>query len=130
MAERTDDDIPEDVRRFVLTSIPSVPYLEALLLLRAHRAPLDAATLAARLYIGEDRAATLIHALRDARLVTPEGDAAGAFRYAPASPELDALVARVAACYATHLLAVTRLIHSNTERKARRFADAFKLRKD
>jgi hypothetical protein len=27
--------IPEDLRRFVLTSIPSVPFLEALLLMRA-----------------------------------------------------------------------------------------------
>ena len=27
--------IPEDIRRFVLTSIPSVPFLEALLLMRA-----------------------------------------------------------------------------------------------
>ena len=30
--------IPEDVRRFVLTSIPSVPFLEALLLMRANPA--------------------------------------------------------------------------------------------
>ena len=31
----TMSELPVDVRRFVLTSIPSVPYLEALLLLRA-----------------------------------------------------------------------------------------------
>lgn len=44
--------IPEDVRRFILTSIISVPYLEALLLLRnAPNQWWESATVAQRLYI-------------------------------------------------------------------------------
>ena len=53
--------IPEDLRRFVLTSIPSVPFLEALLLMRADP---DRAwrrdTLARRLYVREKTAEDLV----------------------------------------------------------------------
>jgi len=45
---------PEELRRFVLTSIPSVPFLEALLLLRANPTQQwHADTLAQRLYVRE-----------------------------------------------------------------------------
>ena len=38
--------IPDDVRRFILTSVPSVPYLEAMLLLRGEpQAAWDASAL-------------------------------------------------------------------------------------
>ncbi len=33
----TATDIPDDLRRFILTSVPSVPYLEAILLLQRER---------------------------------------------------------------------------------------------
>jgi hypothetical protein len=122
--------VPEDVRRFVLTSIPSVPYLEALLILRASAEPLRPRVLAERLYTSEERASDLVAQLRAARLIAPGSDDAIDFRFAPATPQLDALIGRLAQTYATNLLDITRLIHSNTERKAHQFADAFKLRKD
>jgi hypothetical protein len=37
---------------------------------------------------------------------------------------------QLAAAYSNHLLEVTHLIHSKTDRKAHHFAEAFKLRKD
>jgi hypothetical protein len=130
MAQRRGEGVPEDIRRFVLTSIPSVPYLEALLIFRASGEPLRVRRLAERLYTSEERAAELVAQLRAARLVRPASDDAVDFHYAPATPALDALIDRLAHTYATHLLDVTRLIHSNTGRKAQQFADAFKLRKD
>jgi hypothetical protein len=46
--------MPEDVRRFILSSVGSVPYLEALLLLRsAPEVSWGARQVAQRLYIGE-----------------------------------------------------------------------------
>jgi hypothetical protein len=125
-----DAGVPEDVRRFVLTSVPSVPYLEALLIFRASPEALRVRTLAERLYVSEERARDLVAQLTASRLVRPGSDDAVDFRYAPATPELDRLIERLAHVYATHLLDITRLIHSNTERKAHQFADAFKLRKD
>lgn len=125
----TSPELPADVRRFLLTSIPSVPYLEALLLLRADPAHAwDAGQLARRLYVPERTGAELVQLLRDSGIAAPEG-AAGAVRYAPEA-ELAALLDRVAQAYATDLLTVTELIHSRIDRRAQRFADAFRFRKE
>lgn len=93
--------IPDDLRRCVLTSIASLPHLEALLLLRSAKNDLwNSTMLAERLYIGDMQAL--------------------------AAAQID----RLAALYGSHLLEVTYLIHSTHERKAHLFADAFKWRKD
>lgn len=122
--------IPEDLRRFVLTSIPSVPFLEALLLMRAnpdHAWRRD--TLARRLYVREKTAEDLLADLCTARIAVPCQDAE-AYRYAPADAGLRDRIDRLADLYATHLVEVTHLIHSSLDRKAQQFADAFKWRKD
>jgi hypothetical protein len=121
--------LTEEVRRFLLTSVPSVPYLEAVLLLRAEpQQDWTAAQLARRLYVPEAAAADLLGMLRASR-VAAEGDLAETARYAPAA-ELALLLDRVAAAYARDLVAVTDLIHSRIDRRAQRFADAFRFRKE
>jgi hypothetical protein len=122
--------IPEDLRRFVLTSIPSVPFLEALLLMRAdpdHAWRRD--TLARRLYVREKTAEDLLADLCTARIAVPCQDG-GAYRYAPIEAGMRERIDRLADVYATHLVEVTHLIHSSLDRKAQQFADAFKWRKD
>jgi hypothetical protein len=121
--------ISDEVRRFVLTSIPSVPYLEALLLMRSDpAADWDAVALARRLYLGEKAAAALLADLHAAGMLECKDGAS--FRYAPASPQLRHMIDALAVTYATHLVEVTHLIHSKTGKKAQQFADAFKWRKD
>jgi hypothetical protein len=128
--------IPEDIRRFVLTSIPSVPFLEALLLMRAD--PVQAwhrDSLARRLYVREKTADTLLADLCTAGMVArcaaPDaGHAAQCFRYAPTPDCLRERIDRLADLYSTHLVEVTHLIHSSLDRKAQQFADAFKWRKE
>ncbi|WP_313176425.1 hypothetical protein [Massilia sp.] len=123
--------IPEDLRRFVLTSIPSVPFLEALLLLRADPAQQwHSDTLAQRLYVRERTAHTLLEDLCRAGMVAPCADAPGCYQYRPGSPQLGERIDALAELYARHLVEVTHLIHSSLDRKAQQFADAFKLRKD
>lgn len=118
--------IPDDVRRFILTSVPSVPYLEAMLLLRGEPAATwDVAALARRLYIPQQTAEDLLRQLMEAGFAA--GSAEGA-RWSPA-PDLAALVHELARLYAEELVAVTELIHSRQDRRARQFADAFRLRK-
>lgn len=124
--------IPEDLRRFVLTSVPSVPFLEALLLLRADPGQQwDGPMLAGRLYIRERVAAELLDALcrggMARRCDTPHEDR---FCYAPAGEALRERIDRLAELYARQLVEVTHLIHSSLDRKAQQFADAFRLRKD
>ena len=121
-------DLPQDVRRFILTSVPSVPFLEALLLLRsAPQSIWHPAQLAGRLYLPERQAAELLRALADAGLATDRGDNAYAYAVAPDRAEL---LDRVAHAYAANLVGVTDLIHSRVDKRAHQFADAFRLRKD
>lgn len=118
-----------EVHRFILTSIPSVPYLEAVLLLRAEpSAPWDAPRLARRLYIPEANAAELLGQLAAAGVAAPEAE--NAVRYHPATAELAALLDAVAHQYTVNLVGVTDLIHSRTGKRAQQFADAFRWRKD
>ena len=125
--------ITEDIRRFVLTSIPSVPHLEALLLLRAGtRKAWNVADVAERLYISEKNSAGLLEDLCEAGMVVVDKAAAvaPAYRYQPASEQLRATIDDLADLYARRLVDVTHLIHSKLDRKAQQFADAFKWRKD
>jgi hypothetical protein len=125
----TKGEMPAEVRRFILTSIPSVPYLEAVLLLRAEPGqPWDAARLARRLYVPDRTAGDLLELLRTGGVATAD-PAVPAVRYAPA-PELALLLDGVALAYAADLLAVTDLIHSRIDKRAQQFADAFRFRKE
>lgn len=123
--------IADDIKRFILTSIPSVPYLEAMLLLRNETAsPWDSARLAQRLYLSEKAAAVLLSELHEAGVILAEDDPPCAYRFAPASDSLRDMIDRLAIAYAFHLVEVTHLIHFKTGKKAQHFADAFKWRKD
>ena len=123
--------IPEDIRRFVLTSIPSVPYLEALLLMRAD--PDQAWTrdiLARRLYVRDKVAEGLLAELCRSGMAAASSPGADAFCYRPREDALRERIDRLADLYASHLVEITHLIHSSLDRKAQQFADAFKWRKD
>ena len=121
--------IPDDVRRYIVQCVPSVPYLEAVTLMSADSAARwDARLLAQRLYLDEALAAELLDQLRTAGVAQP--DAQGLWQYAPTSPQLADLLARLVAVYARNLVEVSTLVHSKSNRKARLFADAFVWRKD
>lgn len=125
--------IPEEIRRFVLTSIPSVPHLEALLLLRdGAQAEWRTGEVASRLYIGDKRAMGLLDELCRSGMISLSGKHDGEFvyRYAPSTESLRATIDALAELYARRLVDVTNLIHSKLERKAQQFADAFRWRKD
>jgi hypothetical protein len=119
--------IPGDVRRFLLATIPTVPHLEALLLLRGRQDTWTVAQLSSRLYVDAATAIALLDDLAISGLVVADGDG---FRYAPTAAELSATVDALATLYARQTVAVAQLIHSSSDRKAQRFADAFRLRKE
>lgn len=124
-------EIPPDIRRFILTSVPSVPYLEAILLLRTEPdADWDVRRVASRLYVGERQAAELLTGLDEAGIASREvqGDVE-LFHYAP-STELRERLDALAQAYSANLVGVTDLIHSRIDKRAQQFADAFRLRKD
>ncbi len=121
--------IPDGVRRFVLTSIPTVPHLETLLLLwREPATGWTAEAIAGRLYVPAATALALAEDLCQADILECDGDPRR-YRCRREPPALQALLAEVDQAYARHLRAVTALIHSHVDRKAARFAEAFSWRK-
>lgn len=124
--------IPDEIRRFLLSSVPSVAYLEAALLFhrdpRQHHSARDVARV---LYIADAAAEALLESLQAAGVISVAGDAGSSlFHYAPRDEALAGVFDQLAQLYRTEMIGVTHLIHDSTQRSARRFADVFKLRKD
>ena len=123
-------EIPADTQRFILLAVPSVPYLEALLLLRAApQLSWDAKQIARRLYLSDKAAQGLLDQLYAAGAVTAGGDGQGSFCYAPQTEHMRLMIDGLADIYSRNLIGVSNLIHSKTNSKARQFADAFVFRK-
>jgi hypothetical protein len=118
-----------EVASFIRASFRSVWALELLCLLRQNRnRSLSHTEMVAGLR-GSDLVVTQsVDTLSVAGLVLAEAD--GAARYAPASKDLDALVARAEALYAKSPDAVRRMIVAAANPSITAFADAFRLRKD
>lgn len=104
--------IPEEIRAFVLARIPSVPYLEAVLLMRSFPAGgWTAAQLARRLYLGERTAQELLQRLcRDG--IAARTDAPHCYVYRPESGALRDMLDRLAVCYGSNLVGISNLIHA------------------
>jgi hypothetical protein len=122
-----DEPVSPPLRAFLLDHIDSVAQLEALLLLRREGKPLPVAQVARALYVPEANAADELTTLGARGLLAAEEE--GVWRYAPATPETAALVEELATTYARALIPVTNIVHGNPLR-LRRFADAFRFRKD
>lgn len=124
----TASNVPEEVRRFLLGTIPSVPHLEALLLLHADPdRRWSAAGLSERLYLDPRRAGQLLADLAHAGLACANADC---FHFAPREPTLAEVIDALAHAYGRHLVEIAELIHAARDHKAQRFAAAFRLRKE
>ena len=118
-----------EVSIFLRATFRSVWALELLILLRQNRdRPLSHAEMVAGLR-GSDLVVTQsVGSLAAAGLVLAEKD--GSALYAPASGDLDRLVAAAEALYASSPDAVRRTIVEAANPGITAFADAFRLRKD
>lgn len=113
MTPESQDQVPGEVERFILLAVPSVPFLEALLLVRSDPALEWAAPQLARaLYLQENQAHAVIGQLHAAGIATI--NAHGAVRYAPQTDALRAIIERLADIYPRNLIGVSKLIHSRT----------------
>lgn len=124
------NDIPPEVRRFILTSIPSVPHVEALLLMRATApARWTPSDLAQRLYVQPAVARSVLADLCNAAMLESE-DSGLTYFFGEQPNALCEAITRLAALYSSNLVDITLLIHSKLDRKAQQFADAFDFRKE
>jgi hypothetical protein len=119
----------EVVASFIRSTFPSVWALELLCFLRTHRAEgWTQVTLVAAMRSSELVVAQSVRSLLAAGLVIVHGDEG--VRYQPASQSLDDLAEAAERLYAQRPDFVRRTIVSAASSPVRRFADAFKLRKD
>lgn len=118
--------IPDTVKRFILLLIPSVPYLEALLILRNQPDHLwDAAELAPQLYLNPAATQALLDELFKNGVLKVDGPTSK-FHYQPNTEQIALMVDQLANLYPHNLIEITHLIHAKSNDKAQKFADAFK----
>lgn len=116
-----------EVDRFILEEIDSVPHLEALLLLwnsRPRPWPVD--ELAHSLYITSDRTLAILHDLQQRNLAAFDN---GLWFCDPRSSRSD-LLEHVETTYRRELIRISSMIHSKASPAVRQFARAFRLKKD
>jgi hypothetical protein len=124
-------DLPEDVLRFLLDRIESVPHLEVLLLLWQNPQTLwSLEQIAMRVYVTPGTAAGLVSDLASAGMIAADAGTPESYRYDPAWDQGGLLMPRVAATYSRHLVRVAQLIHSKASPGVREFARAFQFKKD
>ena len=112
--------VPDVVRRFLLTSIPTVPHLEMLLLLwREPARAWSIEAVAARLYIPERMVEKIADEFCRAEFLERDAQTNG-YR-CRSTPSLSALLMAVDEAYSRRLREVTLCIHSNTNAEAGRF---------
>ena len=118
--------IPDAVKRFILLFIPSVPYLEALLILRIQpERTWDATDIAPKLYLNQATAQTLLDELHKNGVLRVDDQVPDKFRYQPKTPEMARIIGELAEVYPNNLIEITHLIHAKLNKKAHKFANAF-----
>lgn len=123
--------LPDKVKRFIGLYIPSVPYIEALLIMRSEATKSwDNKELSQRLYLDDAATQTLLDNLLARGALAPDEPLASRYRYQPKTPELRQMIDWLCTCYAQDLIGVTNFIHSSMNKKAVSFANAFKWKKD
>jgi hypothetical protein len=126
------NNMPAELRSFLLR-LPSVPYIEAIVLF--HRSPKEVwkkEALATRLYVPKRMALRIITDLCSLGICSRENDDIDQVVFRPESESLNNLISSLVDYYAKNLIEVTNLIHgnTNTQEKAQEFANAFIWRKD
>lgn len=121
--------LTDDLRDFIL-SIPSIPYLEAILLLKGPPVrPWASETIGKRLYLAKDQVGIILRKLCAAHICSTVSNQPDQYIYQPESAELDDLICRLITFYAHNLIEVTNLIHANSSQmNVQQYADAFKWR--
>lgn len=121
----------EEVYRFILNQIDSVPQMEALLLLWESRPrQWSDNEIAARLYVSVDVVRNIVQVLVRRRLISTVTNSEKHYWYESRGEDGDLLVEAVAATYRRELVRVSTFIHTKASSAVRDFADAFRFKKE
>lgn len=124
-------ELSPELRRFIVTNLPSVPYLEGVLLMRAEPERLwTVREMARRLYVAEPEVGGLLEAAHAHGIAQRQAADEPTYCYRPQTPELATMLDQLAAHYASDVVTVATLIHGRGDKRAQQFADAFRWRKE
>jgi len=127
----TDGAAQSKVDQFIIEQVPSVPHLEALLLIWNNRPRQWSVDEMARyLYVPNDAASRILDELAGRDLIVRAGETGQFYAYNSDSPERDELLRNVDATYRRELVRVSGMIHSKASAAVRDFARAFRFKKD
>ena len=122
------NDIPPDIRAFIVQRIDSVVQLELLLLLHANAArSWSADEIARELRIEASAAQEQLDLLTSRGLLQLVDASARRFEYASSNADQNATMTRLAAEYANRRVTMISFIYSKPTDTLRSFADAFRL---
>ena len=118
----------EQLDRFIVDKIDTVPQLEALLMLwRSGPRSQSKYDIARELYISPERAETVLVALLNTGLIVAQGAQSYELNLAP--PGRERMLTALDDLYRRELVRVTNLIHDKAPRAVRDFAQAFHFKK-
>ena len=122
----------DNLQPFIAENISSVAQLEVLLLLKEHPEQWwNADEVARALYAGATLIADELAGWQSRGLLETSPDKPGAYRFAPRTPELAAVVEALQEAYKNRRVSVITAIYSKpVDKKIRTFADAFRIRKE
>ena len=121
----------EEVYRFILNQIDSVPQMEALVLVWESRPKKwEESEIAERLYVGTDTVRNIMQELVRRHLLAADAQSARQYFYESKPEDLDGLIEAVATTYRHDLVRVSTFIHTKTSSAVRDFANAFKFTKE
>ena len=109
--------VSDDVRRFLLANVSSIPHLELLLLLWRERRSFGTEEIARRLYVPPAMATELAESLcANGQILRDE--AGDGFHLREGDPELRHMLDRIDRLYARHVRAVAEVVHGTDQVKS------------
>lgn len=121
----------QQVDRFIVDEIDSVPQLEALLLFWKNQPQVwSCESLAKALYVSPEISRDILARLAERHLVVEVQASKGDFALNADSEEKERLLASLDAIYRRELVRISNMIHTKASRGVRDFADAFRLKKE
>lgn len=121
----------QQVDRFIVDEIDSVPQLEALLLFWKNRPQVwSSESLAKALYVSPEVSRDILAHLAQRQLIFEVEGSEDQFALSADSEEKQRLLASLDVIYRRELVRVSNMIHTKASRGVRDFADAFRLKKE
>lgn len=121
----------EQIDRFIVEEIDSVPQLEALLLIWTRRPRIwTSADLGRELYVSADVAHDILRDLVKRRFIVETEEKTGCYALRLRSAEMEDMLAALEKVYRRELVRVSNLIHEKSSRALRDFSSAFRFKKE